>query len=73
MPEGEPDNSDQIQRLVSNTGVCVPLAAGMVALILDSGASDMEARAAIKVTEALLINLPISARPEGLRASFEDS
>jgi hypothetical protein len=63
----------EIERLIDNTGVCVPLAAGIVGLVLDSGASDMEARAALKIADSLLINLPISARPEGLRAPCADS
>lgn len=50
--------------MVQHTGLAVPLAAQMIGLIMDSGASHYEAETALRVTEALLQRLPISLRPD---------
>jgi hypothetical protein len=59
---------NDIDRLVEATGISVHVAAQIVSIVLDSGASDMEVRAALKIVDAVLVTLPISSRPEGLRA-----
>jgi hypothetical protein len=55
-----------IQDLVNKTGVAMPLVSGIVRLIMSSGASHVEARAAMAAVEAFLPILPISYRSETL-------
>jgi hypothetical protein len=62
-------NHSPLEQMIDNTGSVVPLAAEMVSVILECGASDMEARAALKIVEAVLITPPIAYRAEGFRPS----
>lgn len=67
-----PGMDADLKALVDSTGMCVPLAAGMVRLILTSGASDMEARAAMKIVDAVLVTLPVSSRSASLQRPGPD-
>lgn len=62
-----------IERFEEKTGLCLPLAARMVSVILDSGASDWEARAAMKIVDAVLVMLPIKRSPWELPEEQEHS
>jgi hypothetical protein len=53
-----------IKRLVDATGVSVPLAARIIAVIIDSGASHIEVSGALQIVNALKARLPISYRGE---------
>ena len=52
-----------IQRVVENTGLSMPLASKFLNLIVDSGASHVEVQAALNVVNALLPILPIAYLP----------
>jgi hypothetical protein len=49
-----------IERMVRATGATVPLAARIVSLVLDSGASQAEVTSALSIVEIVLARLPIT-------------
>ena len=61
-----------IERMVEATGVSLPLAARMVSLVLDSGASQIEVATALEIVRSILSLLPAelvspNVGPPGLR------
>jgi len=53
-----------VERLVECSGVSLPLAARIVSLVLDSGVTHVELKAAFQIVEALWAILPISYAPD---------
>lgn len=49
-----------IERMVEATGASLPLAARIVRLVLDSGASQTEVSAALRIVEIVLGRLPVT-------------
>lgn len=58
-----------IERMVENSGVSVPLAARIVSLILDSGASGVEVSIALTIVRSVLHALPLQHVAESVGAS----
>ena len=50
--------------LIENTGASIPLAAQLVAVILESGASHVEIVAALNIVSSVLPTLPVSLTAE---------
>lgn len=59
---------NDMDRMIEATGVTLPLAARMVALVLDSGASQVEVLTALAVVRTVTDLLPIPLLSEGVGA-----
>ena len=57
-----------LDKLVADTGVAIPLAAGMVKLIRESGASKIEVDVALAMVQHLAHLLPIALVAENVSA-----
>ena len=54
------DRNPDIERLIDATGVSLPLAARIVSVVLDSGASHVEVSTALNLVQIVLGRLPIT-------------
>jgi hypothetical protein len=57
-----------LRTLIENTGVSLPLAARIIAFVLDSGASQLEVNVALDVVKSLLHLLPVPLISENVGA-----
>lgn len=60
----------EVDELIDKTGLCVPLAARIVKLLAESGASQMEMSTALDIVNHLRQHLRGSLVPEGLTSSW---